>query len=93
MEISNDSKDLVNQFGVRYLNLISKKKVIDCDIKALKQDFDEQGIPTKLVIKAINNIKREKKASQSERFEIEKFEDWLRENQEIDTTLTELLAS
>ena len=92
MEISNDSKDLVNQFGERYLNLVLAKRVVDQDIKALKQEFNEQGIPTKLVVKAINNIKKDKKVSQSEKFEMEKFEDWLRENQKIDNALTEITS-
>lgn len=92
MEISDETKTLVNEFAERYLNLLLQKKAVDQDVKELKQEFDEQGVPTKIVMKAINNLKRNKKSNDSEKFEIEKFEAWLAENQKIDDVLTEVMA-
>ena len=48
----------VLEFSQRYLNLLNSKKQVDLDIKALKDEFDEEGVPTKNIVKAINNINR-----------------------------------
>lgn len=93
MEINqSEGKDLAIAFSQRYLNLLNDKKHIDADIKELKQEFDEQGCPTKMVVKAINNLKRAKKITSSQASEIEMFETWLSENKDIDDSLTELTS-
>ena len=56
-----DCKNLALEFSNRYLNLLDQKRTIDLDIKELKQEYDEQGLATKVVVKAINSLKKEKK--------------------------------
>lgn len=71
------SKNLAQEFAVRYTNLLLKKKEIDAQIKDLKKEFEEQGLPTRSVIKVINTLKREKKTNPSILDEEEQFKEWL----------------
>ena len=94
MEIrsTEEARKNIESFSERYLNLLEQKKVIDTDIKALKDEFKEEGVPVAVVAKAINRIKTEKKQKDSELFELEKIMDWLRANAGIDDTIGKLNA-
>lgn len=82
----------VLEFSQRYLNLLNSKKQVDLDIKALKDEFDEEGVPTKNIVKAINNIKRSRKISSSVQDEIDLFETWLNEDANISNTISDLIS-
>lgn len=85
-----DCKDLALEFSNRYLNLLEQKRALDLDIKALKQEYDEQGLATKVVIKAINSLKKEKKETISQQDELAMFKEWLSENKEVDDKICSL---
>ena len=82
----------VLEVSQRYLNLLKSKKQVDLDIKALKDEFDEEGVPTKNIVKAINNIKRSRKISSSVQDEIDLFETWLNEDANISNTISDLIS-
>lgn len=85
-----DCKDLALEFSNRYLNLLEQKRTLDLDIKALKQEYDEQGLATKVVIKAINSLKKEKKETISQQDELAMFKEWLSANKEVDDKICSL---
>lgn len=85
-----DCKDLALEFSNRYLNLLEQKRALDLDIKALKQEYDEQGLATKVVIKAINSLKKEKKETISQQDELAMFKEWLSANKEVDDKICTL---
>lgn len=85
-----DCKDLALEFSNRYLNLLEQKRALDLDIKALKQEYDEQGLATKVVIKAINSLKKEKKETISQQDELAMFKEWLSANKEVDDKICAL---
>ena len=87
-----DCKDLALEFSNRYLNLLEQKRTLDLDIKALKQEYDEQGLATKVVIKAINSLKKEKKETISQQDELAMFKEWLSANKEVDDKICSLAA-
>ena len=85
-----DCKNLTLEFSNRYLNLLDQKRTIDLDIKELKQEYDEQGLATKVVIKAINSLKKEKKETISQQDELAMFKEWLSANKEVDDKICSL---
>lgn len=87
---SDDAKENCVAFGTRYLNLLLSKKQIDEDIKALKQEFTEQGVAVNVVVKAINKLKANKKMTESQTFELETIYNWMESSKEIDDSLVEL---
>jgi len=90
MEIksSDDAKKNIIEFSSRLLNLLKDRKSIDEDIKALKQEFKEEGVPVGVVNKMINKIKAEAKQSTTEIFEQETIKEWL----ESDTTISDKIG-
>lgn len=94
MEIrtSEESKEHIENFSKRYINLLHQKKEIDEDIKALKEEFKEEGVPVGIVTKVINRIKADKKKTDSEKFEEETIKEWLEANAEVDDGLGSLVA-
>lgn len=92
MEVSNDdAKKLLIDFSQRYINLQIQKKNIDLDIKALKEEFEEQGLSTKLAVKVINTRKKDKKISQNERDNFDLYSVWFCESKELEDSLTDLI--
>lgn len=87
---SDDAKENCVTFGTRYLNLLLSKKRIDEDIKALKQEFTEQGVAVNVVIKAINKLKANKKMTESQTFELDTIYTWMENSKEIDDSIVEL---
>lgn len=85
-----DCKNLALEFSNRYLNLLDQKRTIDLDIKELKQEYDEQGLATKVVVKAINSLKKEKKETISQQDELAMFKEWLSANKEVDDKICAL---
>ena len=89
---SDDARKNIEEFTQRLLTLQQEKKIIDQDIKALKEEFKEEGVPVSIVVKAINQIKSYKKKSDSERFEEEIIKEWLMSNTQIDDKIGQLMA-
>lgn len=94
MEIrtSEEARSNIESFTKRYIELLKQKKDLDADIKALKDEFKEEGVPVGIVTSVLNKIKAEKKKSDSEIFEEETIKEWLRSNQDIDDAIGMLLA-
>lgn len=94
MEIrtSEEARGNIENFAKRYLTLLKDKKIIDQDIKALKDEFKEEGVPVAIVCSSLNKIKANKKKTDSEIFEAEKIQEWLEANTDIDNDIGELIA-
>lgn len=94
MEIrtTEEARANIEEFTKRFLNLQMQKKAIDQDIKALKEEFKEEGVPVGIVTSVINKIKAEKKKSDSEIFEEDTIKEWLQTNAEIDNEIGALIA-
>lgn len=94
MEIrsSEDARTNIENFTKRLLSLLKEKKSLDQDIKALKEEFKEEGVPVSIVTSVINLIKKEKKRSDSERFEEDTIKEWLQANADIDNDIGELMS-
>lgn len=94
MEIrtTEEARKNTEDFAKRYVNLLLEKKKVDQDIKALKQEFNEEGVPTGVITKALNAIKANKKKTDSQIFEEETIQEWLEANTDIDDKIGELIA-
>lgn len=83
----------IEAFTERFLNLEKQKKTINEDIKALREEFNQEGVPTSVVIRCINNIKRIKKKTDSELFEEETIQEWLQSNQGISDSISDIIST
>lgn len=94
MEIrtTEEARTNIENFTKRLIELMKQKKALDQDIKALKDEFKEEGVPVGIVSSVLNKIKSNKKKSDSERFEEETIQEWLETNAEIDSGIGELIA-
>jgi len=94
MEIrtTEEARANIESFTKRLLDLMKQKKALDEDIKALKDEFKEEGVPVGVVSSVINKIKAKKKKTDSERFEEEKIQEWLEANSDIDNDIGVLIA-
>lgn len=94
MEIrtQEDTKQNIVDFANALLTLQLRKKEIDNEIKDLKADYKENGVPVGIVSKCISTIKTRKKKSESEIFELETIEAWLESDKTVDDNITELIA-
>ena len=94
MEIrsTEEARRNIEEFARRFLNLQKQKKQIDEDIKTLKQEFKEEGVPVNIVVAVINKIKQRKKKSDLEILEEETIKEWLESNKDIDDEIGELIA-
>ncbi len=89
---ADEVKGNVESFTKRLINLQLDKKEIDAQIKDLKDEFKEEGVPIGMVVSVINRIKAQKKKTDAERFEEEAIKDWLESNHEIDNAIGTLIA-
>lgn len=94
MEIrtTEEARANIENFTKRLIELLKQKKAIDQDIKALKDEFKEEGVPVGIVSSVLNKIKSKKKKSDSERFEEETIQEWLEANPDIDSGIGDLIA-
>lgn len=88
----SEAKQNIEKYAKRLLNLEQQKKIIQEDIKALKLEFKEEGVPVGVVSRVINQLKREKKQTESELHEEIVIKDWLSSNAEIDDEIGALVA-
>lgn len=86
MEIrtTEEARKNIEDFTLRHINLLLEKKRIDADIKALKQEYKEEGVPTAVLIRAFNEIKSDKKRTETEKFEFDVIKGYLEDNKDID---------
>lgn len=82
----------IETFTKRLLNLEHEKKVLQEDIKALKDEFKDEGVPVQVVTRVINQIKREKRQSEGELHEEIVIKEWLESSTEIDDEIGSLVA-
>ena len=59
--LDNEVKKLTSEYALRYLNLELEMKKIKEDMKALKSEYEEQGIETTVVLKALRMYKTDRK--------------------------------
>lgn len=91
-QVSPEIEGLTISFAERYIRLQLQKKSLCEDVKELKKEFEEQGLPTKQVIKAIDRIRKELKEGSDSEVEINTFKDMLYDKTVIQNGLTELDA-
>ena len=94
MEIrsSEEVRENVKNFSKAYIKLLKEKKALDADIKALKDDYKEDGVAVGIVCSQINKIKSDKKKSESQKFEADTIREWLESDADIDSDIGELMA-
>lgn len=90
--VSTEIEELTISFAERYLRLQLQKKAVGEDIKELKREFEEQGLPTRQVIKALDRIRKELKDGTEVEEEILAFKDMLFKQTNIQNQITELDA-
>lgn len=90
--MSKETKDLYLQFGTRYLNLMQERKRIGEDVKALKQEFAEQGISVNTSVKVLNLINSEQKRTAVELDEIKKLRELFKGEKNIMDQISDLSA-
>lgn len=86
--IEPDSLKMALEFSKRYTRLLMDRKNTNEDIKSLKKEFNEQGLPTNIVVKAFNELRNEKKAKNKD--EVQCFKQCLEKNSELLSLLKEL---
>ncbi len=94
MEIrtEQEARENIENFTKEYLKLLLHKKTIDQDIKDIKDNYKEDGVPVSVVVKVINRIKAAKKKTDSEMHEEDIICDWLEQNKEVDESISALMA-
>lgn len=94
MEIRTEAeaRENIENFTKEYLKLLLHKKTIDQEIKDIKNNYKEDGVPVGLVCKVINKIKSAKKKTDSEKHEEDIISDWLEQNKDIDNSISTLMA-
>lgn len=90
--MSKETADALLSFGERYLNLMLQKKQIAQDIKALKQEFAEQGTSVNAAIRTLNSINSEHKKSEFEIHELEVFKEFFKKSKVIMDKISDLNA-
>jgi uncharacterized protein (UPF0335 family) len=89
MEIisTEEAKGNVLEFTTSYIRLLEAKKILQQDIKDLKDNYKEEGVPVGIVCKVFNQIKADKKKSETEIAELDIIRDWLESDQSIDDSI------
>lgn len=87
-----EAKENVENFTKEYLKLLLHKKTIDEEIKEIKNNYKEDGVPVSVVCKVINKIKSAKKKTDSEMHEEDIIAEWLESNKDIDDSISTLMA-
>ena len=86
--IEPESLEMALEFSKRYTRLLMDRKNTNEDIKNLKKEFNEQGLPTNIVVKAFTELRNEKKAKNKD--EVESFKQYMSKSGELLSLLKEL---
>lgn len=89
---TEEARSNIENFSKRYIQVLMQKKALDEDIKALKEEFKEEGVPVGIVCSMLNKIKADKKKTDSQLFEESTIREWLEANADIDNDIGALLA-
>jgi hypothetical protein len=87
--VNEEAVKLANDFIQRFIRLMLDKKKTDVDVKYLKREFNELGLPTQDVLKAFRLLRQEKK-NVGKAEQVETFKEWLEENEETKNLILEL---
>ena len=79
------------EFGLKIMELQLQKKVIDDDIKELKEEYKEEGVAVGTVNKVIVSLKAKAKKTEGELLEEEILQEKLDANEEIQNKIQELI--
>lgn len=88
--LTPESKQYLQEFIVRYINLLKKQKDIKNDIKSIKKEYNELGLPTRLALKAYKRMTSEKKSDSYEEASVDMFKDVLLSSKDVQDAFTEL---
>lgn len=91
MKANTQTKEIIINFLLHLIEFEVRKKELMLEIKDLKNDYKEEGIPVPLVTSLFNIVKKNKKRTPSERFEADAIMTWLEESKEIDDALLKLV--
>jgi len=87
MKANTDTKEIIENFIVALTDLeVSKQNVME-QIKDLKGDYKDEGIAVSLITSIFNVVKKNKKKSDSERFEEETIREWLEGSKKVDDAI------
>lgn len=86
--IDPESVSMALEFSKRYTRLLIQKKDVSQSVKDLRKEYDEQGLPTSLVMKAFARLKAEKKENNLD--EIKAFKKYMAQNNEVMELINEL---
>lgn len=86
--IDPESVSMALEFSKRYTRLLIQKKDVSQSVKDLRKEYDEQGLPTSLVMKAFARLKAEKRENNLD--EIKAFKKYMSQNNEIMELINEL---
>lgn len=81
--MSKETAETFLEFGNRYMNLMLEKKRLAQDIKALKQEFAEQGVSVNAAARALNLLNSEHKKTKTEIAELEMLKKLFSKSKEI----------
>ena len=76
------------EFSKRYTRLLIQKKDVSQSVKDLRKEYDEQGLPTSLVMKAFARLKAERRENNLD--EIKAFKKYMAQNNEVMELINEL---
>lgn len=88
--IEPESLEMAVEFSKRYTRLLLNRKSNNEDVKTLRKEYNELGLPTSVVIKAFSELRKEKKEEHKD--EIKAFKHYISKNTELMDLLTELEA-
>lgn len=92
MRTAEEARENIENFTKELLKLMIHKKTIDQEIKDIKANYKEDGVPVGTVCKVINKIKSTKKKTDSEKYEEDIIAEWLETNKDIDDSISTLMA-
>lgn len=92
MQRTEESNQNIKDYVTELLEFQMRKKEIDEEIKALKQEYKDRGVAVSVVTTCVNKIKAQKKKTDSERFEEEMLIEMLESDINIDNSIGELAS-
>ena len=90
LKTNSDTKVVIERFVADLTDMEVKKQLILEEIKDLKNDYKEEGIPVALITKLFKKTLNDKKKTDSERFEEETITEWLAESKIVDEACLKL---
>lgn len=90
MKANSDTKALVERFIADLTDMEVKKQKIMEEIKDLKSDYKEDGLPVGVINSMFKIVQKNKKKSDGELFEEETIREWLEESKIVDEACLKL---